>query len=271
MEKELEVARVLARDAGRILMEHYQQEHEVEWKGYDDPVTAADRAANVMLVREFERHFPGDAILSEELPDDRSRFRKDRVWMIDPMDGTKQFIDRVGEFAVMIGLAVEGIARLGVVYHPSLDRMFYAAPGMGAYVEEKWSTKCLQVSHLSDPSRMIAAMSRSHHSPVVDEIRNQLGITEHIRSGSVGLKFGLIAEGRAHIYIHPGKRTNKWDTCGPEAILREAGGVITDVTGAPLRYDVEEIRNIHGIVATNGTIHDRIVETTSAIIAAHKC
>ncbi|QQS45989.1 MAG: 3'(2'),5'-bisphosphate nucleotidase CysQ [Acidobacteriota bacterium] len=270
MEKELEVARELAREAGKILLEYYRNGHEVEWKGHDDPVTEADRAANEMLVREIEHRFPGDAVLSEELPDDRMRFQRDRVWMIDPMDGTKQFIDRVGEFAVMIGLAVEGVAQLGVVYHASLDRMFYAAPGQGAYVEEKWSTKRLHVANLSDSSRMVAAMSRSHHSPVVDEIRARLGATEHIRSGSVGLKFGLIAEGRAHLYIHPGHRTNKWDTCGPEAILREAGGMITDTKGDPLRYDTEEIRNLNGIVASNGTIHDRIVETTSAIIAGHR-
>lgn len=270
MEKELEIARGLAREAGQILLEFYHKDHQVEWKGYDDPVTAADHAANEMLVREFSRHFPDDAILSEELPDDRSRFERHRVWLIDPMDGTKQFIERIGEFAVMIGLAVEGEARLGVVYHPTLDRLFYGASGLGAWVEEKWSTKRLRVSDLADTSKMVAAMSRSHHSPVVDEIRQRLGVTEHIRSGSVGLKFGLIAEALAHVYIHPGKRTNLWDTCGPEAILREAGGVITDATGAPLRYDTNEVRNLSGIVATNGTQHELVVATTAAVIASHR-
>jgi len=270
MEKELEAARDLARDAGRILLEFYASGTKVQWKGHDDPVTAADHAANEMLVRELNRHFPSDAVLSEEFPDDHARLEKDRVWMVDPMDGTKQFIERIGEFAVMIGLAIEGEAKLGVVYHPSVDRMYYAAPGIGAFVEEKWSTKRLRVAPVSDPSQMIMAMSRSHHSPKVDRVCEKLGVTKRIQHGSVGLKFGLIAEGRAHLYVHTSARTNQWDTCGPEAILREAGGVITDLGGEPLRYNRPQIRNLHGIVATNGTIHERVLEATSEALAEYK-
>lgn len=270
MEKELEVARRLAREAGAILMEFYRDGAEVHWKGHDDPVTAADRAANEMLVRELHRHFPNDAILSEELPDDRARLNYDRVWMVDPMDGTKQFIERLDEFAVMIGLAVAGEAKLGVVYNPATDRMYYAAPGAGAFIEEKWTTKRLRVSDLSDSTKMIAAMSRSHHSPTVDRIRERLGVTQDVRSGSVGLKFGLIAEDRAHIYVHAGSRTNQWDTCGPEAILREAGGLVTDTNGDALQYNVPEIRNLRGIIATNGIVHDEVVRTTVAVLNAGK-
>jgi 3'-phosphoadenosine 5'-phosphosulfate (PAPS) 3'-phosphatase len=113
MEKELETAISLAREAGRILLEYYQNGAQVHWKGHNDPVTAADHAANEMLVRELHRRFPHDAILSEEIPDDLARLNHDRVWMIDPMDGTKQFIERIDEFAVMIGLAIEGEAKLG--------------------------------------------------------------------------------------------------------------------------------------------------------------
>lgn len=267
MEKELEVARRLAREAGAILMEFYRGKTEVLWKGYDDPVTAADHAANEMLVRKLKEHFPQDAILSEELPDDRARLHHDRVWMVDPMDGTKQFIERLDEFAVMIGLAVAGEPKVGVVYNPATDRMFYAAPGSGAFIEEKWTTKRLRVSSPKDPGQIIAAMSRSHHSPTVDRIRERLGSTQMVRSGSVGLKMGLIAEGRAHLYVHVGSKTNQWDTCGPEAILREAGGAVTDNYGEPLKYNVPEIRNMHGIIATSGPNHDLVVEVTKAVLA----
>lgn len=267
MEKELEVARRLAREAGAILMQFYRGKTEVQWKGHDDPVTAADHAANEMLVRELHNQFPKDAILSEELPDDRARLRHDRVWMVDPMDGTKQFIERLDEFAVMIGLAIEGEAKLGVVYNPATDRMYYAAPGSGAFVEEKWTTKRLHVTAPADPAQVVAAMSRSHHSPTVDRIREQLGATRMVRSGSVGLKMGLIAEGRAHLYIHAGSRTNQWDTCGPEAILRAAGGTITDNYGEPLKYNVPEIRNLHGIIATGGVSHEKVVAATEAVLA----
>jgi 3'(2'), 5'-bisphosphate nucleotidase len=265
MEKELEVAIQLAREAGRILMDHYRDGAQVKWKGHDDPVTAADHAANDFLVREFARRFPGDAILSEEAPDDPARFNHDRVWLIDPMDGTKQFIDRIGEFAVMIGLAVKGEAKLGVVFHPQPDRMFYAAPGIGAFLEEKLTTKRLRVDATSDPARMMAAMSRSHHNPKVDLILADLGVGGKINSGSVGLKIGLIAETRAHVYIHLGSRTNQWDTCGPEAILREAGGILTDTRGEAMRYNRPEVRNLHGVVASTGAIHDRVIETIAAL------
>ncbi|MBO0799532.1 MAG: 3'(2'),5'-bisphosphate nucleotidase CysQ, partial [Blastocatellia bacterium] len=136
MDKELEIAKALSREAGRILLDYYKNGAQVQWKGENDPVTAADRDANEMLVRELHRRFPHDAILSEEFPDDLSRLTNERVWLVDPMDGTKQFIEHIDEFAVMIGLAIEGEARLGVVYHPSLDRMYYADAGTGAFVEE---------------------------------------------------------------------------------------------------------------------------------------
>jgi 3'(2'), 5'-bisphosphate nucleotidase len=270
MEKELEVAKNLAREAGSILMEFYASGAKVHWKGHDDPVTAADHAANEMLVRKLHRHFPNDPVLSEEFPDDPARLAHDRVWMVDPMDGTKQFIERIGEFAVMIGLAIEGETKLGVVYHPSVDRMYYAAPAIGAFVEEKWSTKRLHVATTSDPSQMIAALSRSHHSPKADRILDSLGVTQRVRTGSVGLKFGLIAEGRAHLYVHTSSRTNQWDSCGPDAILREAGGVVTDLHGDPLRYNRPELRNLNGIVASNGAIHDRILEAVAAVIGDQK-
>src|SRR5262245_55986773 len=261
MEKELEIARRLARDAGHILMDFYRSEFQVQWKGYDDPVTAADHAANEMLVRELHRYFPDDAIVSEEFPDDLSRLSKDRVWMIDPMDGTKQFIDRISEFAVMIGLAIEGQASLGVVYHPPIDRMYYASQGKGSYLEEKLTTKRLHVAPINDPRKMTAVMSRSHHNPKVDLICEQLGVTQRIHHASLCLTIAMIADARAHIYVHLGSRTNQWDTCGPEAILLEAGGKVTDKKGEPLRYNRQELKNTSGIVASNGAIHDRLLES----------
>lgn len=267
MERELEVAKQLAREAGKILLQFYATDTEVQWKGHDDPVTAADRAANEMIVRELQRHFPQDAVLSEEAPDDVARLQKERVWMVDPMDGTKQFIERIGEFAVMIGLAVAGEPRVGAVYNPVTDRLFYAATGLGAYVEEGWSTKRLHVSPLADVTQMVAALSRSHHSPTVDRIRALLGVKEVLRSGSVGLKFGLIADGQAHVYIHTGARTNQWDTCAPVAILHEAGGRVTDTAGAPLNFNTENVRNLTGIVASNNTCHEQLLATIAQVLA----
>jgi 3'(2'), 5'-bisphosphate nucleotidase len=267
MEKELEVAKQLAHQAGEILRDYYEKGTEVLWKGHDDPVTAADKAANEMLVRELQKHFPHDGVLSEEAPDDKARLQKERVWLVDPMDGTKQFIERLPEFAVMIGLAVAGEPRVGVVYNPLTGQMFYAATSTGAFVEERWTTKRLRVASLADPTRMVAAMSRSHHSPTVDRIRALLGIKGELRSGSVGLKIGLLADAQAHVYIHTGARTNQWDTCAPAVILREAGGVMTDIDGKPHSYNTAEVRNLRGIVASNGVIHERILEVVATVLA----
>lgn len=264
MERELEVAKHIAREAGARILEFYRGDPQISWKGVDDPVTVADQAANELIVGELRRVFPSDGILAEETPDDAARLARSRVWMIDPMDGTKQFIEKIGEFSVMIGLAVEGEPQLGVVYQPTEDRLYYGGVGMGAFIEEKWSTKRLRVDEMSDFAKMSIALSRSHHSATVDRVCERLGVGSRIRSGSVGLKFGLLAEGRAHLYVHPSSRTNQWDTCGPEAILRAAGGVITDMRGDLLIYNRPEIRNLRGIVASNGTRHADIIRAAAS-------
>ena len=264
LEQELETAKSLAREAGQLLMEYYAGETTVEWKGVDDPVTAADHAANALLVERLTKAFPADGILSEEIPDDGSRLNRERVWMIDPMDGTKQFVDRIDEFSVQIGLTIAGTPQLGVVYHAARDRMFYAAAGLGAYVEEKWSTRRLRVNPEDQTARMTSAMSRSHGLPIVGQILERLGVQRLVKSGSVGLKMGMLAEGVAHIYLHPAQRTCVWDTCGPEAILCAAGGVVTDVNGDPLRYTDHSVRNLRGIVASNGTNHLGIIKAIHA-------
>jgi 3'(2'), 5'-bisphosphate nucleotidase len=120
-----------------MLLEYYAEEPSVEWKGKNDPVTAADRAASRFIVEQLRKRFPNDAILSEEEKDDLNRMRNSRVWVIDPMDGTKEFIARRGEFAVMIGLAVDGIARVGAVYQPTEDKLYSAASGEGATLSER--------------------------------------------------------------------------------------------------------------------------------------
>lgn len=268
MERELEITKTIAREAGRILMEIYSGDHGVEWKGYDDPVTAADHAANQFIVAELKRYFPDDGILSEEATDDPSRLHKSRVWLVDPMDGTKQFIERIGEFAVMIGLAINGKPELGVVFNPVTNKMYYATTSIGAYLEEPLTTKRLHVAAITDADKMVAAMSRSHSSPHVRLINSRLGITQQIESGSVGLKIGLLAEGRAHVYVHLGAKTNQWDTCAPQVIIEAAGGAMTDREGKPLPYNVAEIRNLNGVVASNGVMQSRVIEEIQKVITA---
>ena len=260
MNAELKTAQDLALRSGEILLKYYAGEPSIEWKGKNDPVTAADRAVSRFIVDELHRRFPKDAILSEEEKDDLGRLTNSRVWVIDPMDGTKEFIARRGEFAVMIGLAVNGEATVGVVYQPTTDKLYFASPAEGAHLTDKGTTRRLQVSETSDLSKATMALSRSHLSGTTHTIRKKLGIERTVQTGSLGIKVGLICDRQAEVYVQ-GRGTSLWDTCGPEAILRAAGGKMTDFLGAPFRYNSGETRNLNGVIATNGVIHDKVVET----------
>jgi 3'(2'), 5'-bisphosphate nucleotidase len=265
-EKELDIAKKLAIEAGAILLNYYKEGFSVDWKAPDDPVTAADRDASHLIVSSLKHEFPEHGILCEEEPDDLVRLERPYVWMIDPMDGTREFIAHRDEFAVQIGLVFQGTPILGVVYQPTNNKLYYAAQGFGAFLDIDNSVTPLHVSVETVASRLKIAESRSHRSARVDAIRQGLRIPESILMGSVGLKIGLVCESRAHLYVHTGHRTHLWDTCGPEAILREAGGRMTDVSNTPLRYDTAEVKNLHGIIATNAAIHDRVVNVTRSVL-----
>jgi 3'(2'), 5'-bisphosphate nucleotidase len=144
--------------------------------------------------------------------------------------------------------------------------MYFACHGHGAALEYNNRVVPLRVSAERIASRMTIALSRSHRSGRVDRMAGQLRIHQVIRIGSVGLKVGLISEGRAHLYIHAGNQTKIWDTCAPEAILFEAGGRLTDLSGRRLDYTRQEVHNPNGIIATNGLIHDRAVRVALQII-----
>ena len=266
MREDLEVAKRLAVRAGAILLEHYVQPA-IRWKGRDNPVTEADRLASAFLIKELKRMFPADGFLSEEESDEPDRLSKSRVWIIDPLDGTLEFIRHLDEFAVMIGLSIDGIPSVGIVYQPITEKLYYAESGSGAFVTENRATRLLQVSRESDPLGMTIALSRSHRAADVDVIRNELGITNTTTCGSIGLKVGLICEGRAHVYLHTSSQTSQWDTCASDVILREAGGRMTDTFNNPFRYNAPEVRNFHGVIASNGAIHDRIARAARSALS----
>ncbi|TNF62653.1 MAG: hypothetical protein EP303_03665, partial [Deltaproteobacteria bacterium] len=146
---------------------------------------------------------------------------------VDPVDGTKEFIAKNGEFSVMLGLAIDGVATVGVVYQPETDKLYAGVVGGGAYLEERGERSELKVSDVADPSQLKLVVSRSHRNRAVAEVVARLGITQETTSGSVGLKAGLIAEQKADLYVHISDRSSRWDACGPEAILKAAGGRLT--------------------------------------------
>lgn len=267
---ELRVACELARKAGAAILEHYEGPLKIEQKtNYDDvePVTQADRIANEMIVNGLKREFPGDGILAEESVDTKRRLEKSRVWMVDPLDGTNGFIDGNGDFAVQIGLAEEGECVLGVVYLPLTGVLYRAITREGTWIERpRFAPEKARTSDVKSISTMRLAASRSHRSPRMNKVVQRFGFREEVQRGSVGIKVGLIIEKQCDVYIHLSPRTKQWDTCAPEVILTEAGGRMTDLFGDPLNYNVPDVQNRNGLVASNGASHEQIIETLAPLL-----
>lgn len=269
-DRELRIGLELAREAGAAILSLYEGPLEVEQKDYEDdlePVTQADRLANEIIVQRLAREFPEDGILAEESIDTARRLDKERVWMIDPLDGTTGFIQGDGDFAVQIGLTEHGQCVLGIVYQPLTGVLYRAVRGDGTWIERpEFEPARARVSDHAVFSTMRLAASRSHRSPRMDSVVNEFGFKEEIRRGSVGIKIGLIVEQQCELYIHLSPRTKQWDTCAPEIILHEAGGQLTDLFGRPLRYNSRQIQNRNGIVATNGAAHSQVIAKLAPLL-----
>ena len=269
-ERELRVALELARSAGAEALRYYGGPLKVEHKGAhgEEPVTQADRAVNELIVRSLGEAFPLDGILAEESVDTGQRLGRERVWMIDPLDGTRGFIAGSGDFAVQIGLAVAGRARLGVVYAPVTDVLYWAAPGVGAWVERPGhEAERLRVTREADVKEMRLAESKSHRGPMMDAVVRALGVRAEVRRHSVGIKVGLLVERQADLYIHLSGKTKEWDTCAPEALLHEAGGRMTDIWGEPLLYNRPDTLNRNGLIASNGAAHADVVAEVARLMS----
>jgi 3'(2'), 5'-bisphosphate nucleotidase len=268
--RELSVALELAREAGAAILDFYEGPLLIEQKAdaHDrEPVTQADKAANEIIVQRLQREFPRDGILAEESEDTSRRLSKNRVWMVDPLDGTTGFIDGNGDFAVQIGLSECGECVLGVVYQPLTGVLYRAVRGEGAWIERpNLAPERGRVTSQQEIASMRLAASRSHRSPRMDKVVQTFGLKEEVRRGSVGIKIGLLVEQQCDLYVHLSPRTKQWDTCAPEIILHEAGGKLTDLFGAPLGYNKVEVQNRNGVVASNGVSHHTIIESLKPLM-----
>ena len=264
--RELEIARDLARRAGAVILEHYARGVAVEYKSKGDPVTQADKDANQIIVEGLRAAFPDDGILAEESGGTDERRSRARLWCVDPLDGTREFIERNGQFVVMIGLAVLGEARAGVVYQPTEDTLWFGA-GDTAFVEKNGVVTRVSPSRCVDTAKSVMVASRSHVSSAVTAVADAMGVIRTERVGSVGLKVARVASAQAEIYVSASTRTHEWDACAPEAILRAAGGRVSDTFGDPLRYNKLETNTPRGILATNGLVHAAVVQAARPLVA----
>ncbi len=268
MKRELEVAIELARRAGRVVLDVYAGAFEVEQKaGGEGPVTRADREADALVREGLVRAFPGDAVLSEETPDDLARLAAERLWLVDPLDGTEEFVRHEGEFAVMIGLAVRGEAVLGVIHLPLENRTVIGARGEGAWEIGPGDRRRLVIGPPVGRSGPVVAISRSHTGPRTRRLVELLRPERVIRSGSVGRKAVLVVRGDADVYVGLGRHSRHWDACAADAIVRGAGGFFGDALGRPIRYNTRETRNLDGLMAARRELVPAVVDAVRRALA----
>lgn len=236
----------ISRNAGSAIMGIYQNEDfssVVDFKEDNSPLTLADKASHEVIMEGLKKYFPDMPVISEEGKDvpyeERSRWNE--YWLVDPLDGTKEFIKRNGEFTVNIALIRNGEAVAGVVYVPAKDILYYGSREDGAYkVEGDWQQR-LSVNGKKD-SGLVAVRSKSHANPEEEEVLAKYGVTDSISVGS-SLKFCMVAEGKADIYYRHGP-TMEWDTAAGHAVAEAAGGSVLIKTGPePFRYNKENLLN----------------------------
>lgn len=249
-QKLLESVEAIARRAGNAIMDIYARDFSVEEKDDKSPLTEADKAAHDIIVRELAERQDGIPVLSEEDVDGfAGPDAKGRYWLVDPLDGTKEFIKRNGEFTVNIALVTQGRVVLGVVVAPALQVAYAAALGLGAYKRKADGTR-QRIHAATKPApgetwRVVG--SRSHPSRALQSWLNRLGRHEMQSMGS-SLKFCLVAEGKADAYPRLGP-TSLWDTGAAQAVVEQAGGSVAQLDGTPLNYaNPEQTLNPHFVV-----------------------
>jgi len=276
LRRELRVALDLAQDSGSIALAYQRQGREaleIRDKGSDQGlVTRADTELNAAIVDALSEAFPGDAILAEEsvdISDDAWR-RADRCWQIDPIDGTSGFSRLGSSWAIHIGLIVDGEPALGVVYEPARGRMSW-----GVCIDderEAWGRRengapfpLRRQPVALDQLRLVS--SKNHASPRIAEVMEALSVAEsrNLRISSTGVKMMTVAWGDSDLYVHPRKGTKLWDTAAPHAILRGAGGELSDLRGEALRYRGPSIGNDAGLLACGASEHPEVSRRLRAL------
>jgi 3'(2'), 5'-bisphosphate nucleotidase len=261
----------VAREAAALILKVYATEFSVDFKAPRDPVTEADRQANQLICERLTILFPGVPIVAEESePESFADYRKaERVFFVDPLDGTREFVARNGEFVVMIGLVDGDRATAGVIHAPELGVSWVGEVGKGAHkIDAQGVRSPISVSNMAALSEARVVGSRSHRNPALERTLATLGARELIALGSAGLKAAAIARGIADAYVAPHYAGKRWDACASDALVTAAGGKLTNANGELFDYRAAELDNDRGIVASNGILHEAIIERLLAARSA---
>lgn len=254
MEQEQDLKKLMAitQDAGVAIMAVYGTEKlEIQYKDDTSPLTAADQAAHDIILEGLQQNWPDIPVLSEEGGEIPYSVRRNwqRFWLVDPLDGTKEFIKRNGEFTVNIALIEKGCPVLGVVYAPVQEKMYCGVVGVGAYVASCGGALVpIRVRTTDAKVGITVVVSRSHPSAELQTYLRDLKVAETLALGS-SLKFCAVAAGRADLYPRLGP-TMEWDTAAGHAVVTAAGGEVQMLDGLPLRYNKENLLNPYFIAST---------------------
>lgn len=254
MISDLILAKDAAIEAGGVILNYYKADYEIRDKGYHNPVTTADHAADACLKDILMKARPEYGWLSEETVDSPDRLSKDRVWVVDPLDGTKEFIEGVPNFVISVALVEKGEPIVGILYNPVTKETFTAAKGEGAFLNGD-PIRCSTKENLVD---MVILNSRS-------ETRRGLwkpfdGTFRELKEvGSVAYKLGLTAAGKADIFASL-RPKNEWDICAGNCIINEAGGKLIDLHGNPRQYNLEKTLIEPGLIAGDVEAVDKTFE-----------
>lgn len=260
--RELEAAIRAAREAGAIIRALYGTDVEVTEKGdrAQSPLTVADTRANAAIETIVRGEFPDDGWLSEETEDSVDRLARRRVWIVDPLDGTREFVLEIPELAVAIALVEEGAPIVGVTYNPIRDELFAAARGAGATL----NGRAIRVSERTslDGATLLASRSedaRGEWDPFKPRCRVEL-------TGSVAYKIALVAAGRgdATFTLTP---KHEWDVCSSVCLVEAAGGRVTDLAGRPLRFNRPR-PSLDGLIASNARLHEPLLDLVASSSAS---
>ena len=251
--RELALAKKAARVAGEILRGYWKREGlKVGSKGHDNPVTQADLEADAALKKLLHDPFPAYGWLSEETVDNDDRLKCRRVWIVDPLDGTKEFITGVPEFAVAIALIEDGVPILGVTYNPIKREMYWGARGVGCYL----NTRRVHVTRTRTLARATVLASRSETAR--GEWQSFHGKMKVSPTGSVAYKLAMVAAGKADATFTRSPKS-EWDIASGAALVQAAGGTITDIRGRALRFNRRNVK-LEGLIADNALLHAALMK-----------
>ncbi len=254
---ELDIAIKAAIEAGDAVLKIYQKDYNTFTKIDNSPVTDADFKSNEIInkILSDTKH----SILSEEDEDNQNRLSKNVIWIVDPLDGTSDFIDKTGEFTIMIALIQNKEPILGVIAWPTEKTLFVAQKNCGAfrYSNNKWDK--ISVTKINELHKCRIVGSRHHLSDKEKDFIKKIGIKDFLSVGS-SLKVGKISSGEAEAYITTTNKMKEWDTAASHCIISEAGGKMTDMLGNELTYNNKNVCHENGILVSNGLIHKKILE-----------